>query len=299
MGVLPYIEVFAAVIENGSFTAAAEALGISKPVVSKQVSQLEQRLGVQLLHRTTRRLHLTEAGEVFARYAQNIVAESKKAEQSVLPLQSEPAGKLRITAPESLAISLLPDALYGFQNQFPKIELDLHISGGFTDLIEQGIDVGLRVGGMQDSSLIAQRIMPCHFHICASPEYWKKSGRPIHPNDLKSHNCLIYSQSLKADTWPFRDEESGEEIRVKVKGNLRSGTGNIILDAGLKGQGAFIAPSYMVEQALKDGLLQQVLEAYTLSANGLFAVYPYSKMVSRKVRAFIEYLKETWQPAQP
>ncbi|MCG7927770.1 MAG: LysR substrate-binding domain-containing protein [Candidatus Thiodiazotropha taylori] len=296
MTILPYIEIYAAVVDRGSFTAAAEALGISKPVVSKQVSQLEQRLGVQLLHRTTRRLHMTEAGEVFARYAKNIVAASQEAEESVLPLQSEPAGKLRLSAPESLAISLLPDALFEFQQLYPKIEVDLHTSGSFVDLIEEGIDVALRVGSMEDSSLIARRLMSCHFHICASPEYWNKRGKPIHPNDLKSHNCLVYSQSRKADIWSFRDDKTGEEIHVKVQGNLKSSAGNIILDAGLKGQGVFIAPSYMVEQAFTNGKLQQVLESYAISSTGLFSVYPYSKMVSRKVRVFIDYLEKAWTP---
>lgn len=295
MGILPFIEIFAAVVDKGSFTAAAESLGISRPVVSKQVSQLEKRLGVQLLHRTTRRLHLTEAGEVFSRYAQNIVTESQEAEHSVIPLQSEPTGNLRITAPESLAISLLPDALSGFQKQYPKIVLDLYISGSFVDLIEEGIDIALRVGSMEDSSLIARRLMASKLHVCASPEYWRKKGKPIHPNDLKMHNCLVYSQSRSSDTWSFKGENT-EKLRVKVTGNLKSGAGNIILDAGLKGQGVFIGPTYMVEKALKAGGLEQVLEAYSVTTTGLFAVYPYSKMVSRKVRVFIDYLKESWNP---
>jgi DNA-binding transcriptional LysR family regulator len=296
MTILPFIEIYAAVVDQGSFTAAAEALGISKPVVSKQVSQLEKRLGVQLLHRTTRRLHLTEAGEIFARYAKSIVAASQEAEQSVLPLQNEPAGKLRISAPESLAISLLPDTLSEFQQLYPKVEVDLRTSGNFVDLIEEGYDMALRVGSMEDSSLIARQLMPCRFHICASPEYWKKNGKPAHPSDLKHHNCLVYSQSPNADAWSFRDNETSEEIRVKVQGNLKSSAGNIILDAGIKGRGVFIAPSYMVKHKLENGILEQVLESYALSSTGLFAVYPYSKMVSRKVRAFIDYLDEAWPP---
>ena len=293
MSVLPYLETFDAVVEHGSFTAAAESLGISKPVVSKQVSQMEQRLGVQQLHRTTRRLHLTEAGEVFARYAKNIVSDSQEAERSVLPLQAEPTGKLRITAPESLAISMLPGALSLFQAKFPKIELDLHISGAYVDLIEEGIDVALRVGSMEDSSLIARRLMPCGFHVCASPDYWERQGKPIDPNELKHHNCLVYSQSPKTDIWAFKDEHA-EDLNVKVKGNLRSGAGNIILDAGLKGQGVFIGPTYMVKQSLEEGKLEQGLEEYTASTTGLFAVYPHSKLVSRKVRVFIDYLIDTW-----
>ncbi|MCU7852750.1 MAG: LysR family transcriptional regulator [Candidatus Thiodiazotropha sp. (ex Monitilora ramsayi)] len=295
MSVLPYIEIFAAVVEKGSFTAAADALGISKPVVSKQISQLEKQLGVQLLHRTTRRLHLTEAGEIFALYAKNIVADSIEAEQSVLPLQNEPAGKLRITAPESLAITLLQDALFDFQHKYPKIELDLHISGSFMDLIEEGFDIALRLGNMEDSSLIARRLMPCNLHICASPNYWKIKGKPLHPNDLKKQNCLVYSPVMKSDTWVFKGE-NGEDLKVKVKGNLRSGAGTIILQAGLRGQGVFIAPTYMVEQALQDGELEEVLSDYSISTTGLFAVYPYSKMVSRKVRVFIDFLKDIWNP---
>lgn len=290
MSILPYIETYSAVVDKGSFTKAAEALGISKPVVSKQISQLEKQLGVQLLHRTTRRLHLTEAGKIFSQYAQNIVSEIKEAEQSVLPLQSEPTGKLLISAPESLAVSLLPNALSKFQQQYPRIEIDLRISGRFVDLVEEGIDVALRVGRMEDSSLMALKLIPCDFHICASPEYWKKNGKPSHPNELKNHNCLIYSQSLRSDLWIFKGDDS-EDLRIKVNGNLKSDVGSIILDAGIKGQGVFIAPSYMIEKQLKDGHLEQVLEDFRVSSTGLFAVYPYSKMLSRKVRVFIDYLK--------
>lgn len=293
MSILPYLETFAAVVDKGSFTAAAEALEISKPVVSKQVSQLEKYLGVQLLHRTTRRLHLTEAGEVFARYCQRIVAEAREAEQSVLPLQSEPQGTLRISASESLAMSLLPETLLKFQQRFPKVELDVRVSGRFVDLVEEGIDVALRVGELEDSSMIARRLMDCRFHICASPDYWQRHAMPEHPNDLRNHNCLIYSQSPKADHWFFRDEK-GEDIGVKVKGNLRSDAGKLLLDAALNGQGVFIGPTYMVAKAKREAQLEQVLEDFYRPSTGLYAVYPHSKLVSSKVRAFVDYLAEVW-----
>jgi len=167
MTILTYLDTFSAVIEHGSFTAAAQALGISKPVVSKQISLLEQQLGVQLLHRTTRRLHLTQAGEVFASYSVRIMSEVQEAEQSVSRLQSEPRGRLRISAPESLAMSLLPEVLPRFQQAFPKLELKVRITGRFVDLVEEGIDVALRVGTLDDSSLIARKLMPCSFHVCA------------------------------------------------------------------------------------------------------------------------------------
>jgi len=293
MSILPYLETFSAVVENGSFTAAADTLGISKPVVSKQVSLLEQKLGVQLLNRTTRRLHLTQAGEVFASYSHRIMSEVREAEQSVLPLQSEPQGRLRVTAPESLAMSLLPEMLLGFQQRFPRIELDVRISGRFVDLIEEGIDVALRVGELEDSSLMARRLMPCSFHACASADYLKQHGIPEHPDDLRTHNCLIYSQAPNADHWLFKDEQ-GKSLNVKVEGNLRSDTGNLLMEAALNSNGIFIGPTYMVSHALKEGRLKTVLDEYTPATPGLYAVYPYSKLVSTKVRAFVDYLVETW-----
>jgi DNA-binding transcriptional LysR family regulator len=293
MSVLPYFETFAAVVEKGSFTAAAEALGVSKSVVSKQVSHLERHLGVQLLQRTTRRLHLTHAGEVFASYTQRIMSEVREAEQSVLPLQSEPQGRLRISAPESLAVSLLPEALLGFQQRFPKLELEIHITGHFIDLVEEGIDVALRVGELDDSSLIARLLMSCEFHACTSPEYLNKYGSPGHPDELSEHNCLIYSQGPQSGGWFFKDEK-GKEIHTKVGGNLRSDTGHLLMSAALNGNGIFIAPTYMLASALKDGRLVTILNDYAPATTGLYAVYPYSKLVSTKVRAFVDYLVEAW-----
>jgi len=293
MSILPYLETFSAVVENGSFTAAADALGISKPVVSKQVSQLERHLGVQLLQRTTRRLHLTQAGEVFASYSHRIMSDVREAEQSVLPLQSEPQGRLRISAPESLATSLLPEVLLSFQQQFPLIELDIHISGRLVDLVEEGIDVALRVGELEDSSLIARLLMPCSFHACASPEYLKKHGTPKHPGELEAHNCMIYSQAPHPENWLFRDEQ-GKSINIKVKGNLRSDTGHILMSAALNGNGIFIGPTFMIARALEEGQLETILDDYTVVTTGLYAVYPYSKLVSTKVRAFVDHIAGSW-----
>lgn len=293
MTILPYLETFSAVVESGSFTAASEILGKSRPVVSKQVSLLEQHLGVQLLHRTTRRLHLTQAGEVFASYSHKILSDLREAEQSVQPMQSEPQGRLRISAPESLAMSLLPELLLSFQQKFPKIELDIHVSGRLVNLVEEGIDVSLRVGELEDSSLIARRLMTCGFHACASPEYLKKHGKPKHPRELETHNCLIYSQSPHPDNWMFSDSQ-GKSFNIKVKGNLRSGTGNILMNAALNSNGIFIAPTFMIASAIEVGQLETILDQYTPVTTGLYAVYPYSKLVSTKVRAFVDFIVESW-----
>ena len=293
MTILPYLETFLAVVENGSFTAAAQALGVSKPVVSKQVSMLEQRLGVQLLQRTTRRLHLTQAGELFASYSQKIMSDVHEAEQSVSLLQSEAQGRLRISAPESLAMSLLPEVLPHFQEAHPKLELDIRITGRFIDMVEEGIDVALRVGALADSSLIARRLMPCSFHVCASPDYLNRHGRPKHPAELTRHNCLIYSQGQNPEAWLFRDGQ-GEGLNVKVKGNLHSDTGNLLMNAALNNIGILRAPTFMVSSALEHGRLQTVLDDYMPARTGLYAVYPQSKLVSKKVRVFVDYLAEKW-----
>ena len=293
MNILLYLETFSAVVENGSFTAAADALGISKPVVSKQVSQLERHLGVQLLHRTTRRLHLTHAGEVFASYSHRIMSDVREAEQSVLPLQSEPQGRLRILVPESLAMSLLPEVLPSFQQQFPRIELDIHVSGRLVNLVEEGIDVALRVGKQEDSSLITRLLMPCGLHACASPEYLKKHGELEHPSELETHNCLIYSQRPNPDNWLFRDEQ-GKDIRIKVNGNLRSSMGKILMNAAENGNGIFIGPTFMIATAIKEGRLETILDQYTPMTTGLYVVYPKSKLVSAKVRAFVDFIFAAW-----
>jgi len=293
MNILLYLETFSAVVENGSFTAAADTLGISKPVVSKQVSQLERHLGVQLLHRTTRRLHLTHAGEVFASYSHRIMSDVREAEQSVLPLQSEPQGRLRILVPESLAMSLLPEVLPSFQQQFPRIELDIHVSGRLVNLVEEGIDVALRVGKQEDSSLITRLLMPCGLHACASPEYLKKHGELEHPSELETHNCLIYSQRPNPDNWLFRDEQ-GKDIRIKVNGNLRSSMGKILMNAAENGNGIFIGPTFMIATAIKEGRLETILDQYTPMTTGLYVVYPKSKLVSAKVRAFVDFIFAAW-----
>ena len=293
MTVLPYLATFAAVVENGSFTSAADALGISKPVVSKQISQLEKHLGVQLLQRTTRRLHLTHAGEVFASYSRQIMSDVREAEQSILPLQSEPQGRLRVSAPESLAISLLPELLQSFQQQYPKIELDINISGRLVDLVDERVDVALRVGMLEDSNLIARRLMPCGFHVCASPEYLKKHSRPKHPRELEAHNCLVYSFAPHPNNWLFKDDQ-GKNISIDVKGDLCSDSGSILMNATLNGKGLFLGPSYMIESALKGGTLETVLDPYILSTTALYVIYPNSKFVATKVRAFVDFIAESW-----
>jgi DNA-binding transcriptional LysR family regulator len=289
MHILNYIQTFVAVVNEGSFTTAAKELRVSKSVVSKKISQLEQHLNTQLLHRTTRQLNTTEVGETFYHYAKNIIEKSREAEQAMLPLQENPQGILKITIPESLAISIIPEVLSGFLERYPEIELDVLVSGKFVDLLKTDVDVALRVGDLKDSSLISRRLMSCKFQICASKNYLNKCKKPIIPNDLKSHNCLIYSPSQKPDAWIFK-KKGEKEINVKIKGNLRSNSGKLLLDSAINGQGILLAPSYMINNYIKKNKLVPVLEEYLTNSVGVYAIYPHSQFVPPKVRIFIDYL---------
>jgi DNA-binding transcriptional LysR family regulator len=288
---LAFLETFATVVEKGSFTAAGDALGLSKPVVSKQIAQLESDLGVRLLNRTTRRLHLTEAGEIFYDHCQRVVAQARDARLAVAPLQHEPRGTLRVTSPQCLAISLLPNLIPRFQERFPAVHLDIRVSGRFVDLIEEGIDVALRIGELEDSSLIARRLAPCAFVVCASPDYWRKHGKPQRPGDLASHNCLVYTESPKPNHWQFR-ERTGEDLRITVKGNLRSDDAALLLSAACAHRGVLVGPSFMFGDAIAQGRLEPVLEDFHRPSMGLYVVYPQSRHLSSKARVFVDYLFE-------
>jgi DNA-binding transcriptional LysR family regulator len=284
---------FAAVIDEGSFTAAALVLGLSKPVVSKQVTELENRFGVKLLNRTTRRLHMTEAGKVFYGHCKRIVAEAKEAELAIGPLQSEPRGTLRISAPQSLGFALLPQAIPKFHQRYPALTLEVQISGRHVDLVEEGYDVSLRVAELKDSTLMARKITSCQFMVCATPDYWKKHGHPLHPADLEDYNCLLYTQSPNFDHWQFTDK-NGRNLSVAVNGNLRSNDGALLLNAVLAGRGILFGPEFMFNEHIKRGDLEPTLTDFYKPSTALYAVYPHSKFVSSKLRVFIDFLIEEW-----
>lgn len=294
MSLLAYMEYFATVVECGSVTAAAERLGLSKPAVSKQIGQLELRLGVRLLNRTTRRMHLTEAGEQFYRHCRRALDEALEAEQAVAPLQAEPQGQLRISAPQCLALSLFKTALPIFQTRYPKISLDISISGRYVDLVKDGFDAGLRIGELEDSSLIARRIAPVRSQLLAAPEYWQHRGKPAHPHELTGHNCLIYSERQQARQWAFADK-NGNEYKVAVNGSLVSDDASLLLAAARHGHGVVMGPSFMYVEAVAAGELEPALEDYIRPASGLYVVYPNAPHLASKVRVFVDFMHEAGQ----
>lgn len=293
MTTLLYLQTFMAVVDSGSFTAAAQSLGMSKPVVSKHITLLEAHLGAQLLQRTTRRIRLTQAGETYAEYAKRILSDVREAEESVAVLQKAPQGRLRISCPESLAVSLLAEHLPGFQARYPKLELDICITGRFIDLVAEGIDVALRMGSLEDSSLMARKLMNTGFRVCASKAYLRKWGTPYHPSELNRHNCLIYTQGKSPNHWVF--DEKGKQLKVRVTGNCSAENGSLLIKLATQGTGLLMAPSFMVEKLIQREELIPLLEGFIPSTPALYAVYPYGKNISKKVRVFIEYLSEYLQ----
>jgi DNA-binding transcriptional LysR family regulator len=291
VNILTLMETFSCVVETGSFTAAAEKLGLSKSFVSKQVSILEQDLGARLLYRTTRKLSLSDEGGKFYNHCKIIMEEAENARAEVMDSQTAPRGKIRITMPQSLIISGFGQLLIEFQLQYPETELEVIVSGRVEDLVEEGIDIALRVGQLEDSSLISRRLADCSFQVVASPKYIEKQGEPYQPTDLIQHNCLIYADSKINRGWPFRSL-CGESIIVKPKGNMRSNDGGLIVDGILNGLGIGFGPSFLFRKHIEEGRLQLLLSDYYPPPSAISALYPLNRNLSRRVRMLIDYLSE-------
>jgi DNA-binding transcriptional LysR family regulator len=283
------IAVFVRVVERGSFTLAADDLALSRAVVSKYLSRLEDRLGARLLHRTTRRLSLTEAGAALFEASRGALERIEEAEAAVARLQSKPRGRLRVSAPMSFGILHLGPALADFARAHPEVILDLRLDDRFVNLVADGFDVAVRIGVLTDSSLVARKVATTRAVACASPAYLNQHGEPDTPEDLASHNCLVYS--YLADVWRFTAPD-GREIPVAVRGNLRINNGIVLSKAALAGHGILFSPSFYVAPLLRDGSLRQILSRYKGKELGIHAVYPQSGHVPPKVRAFVDFLAQ-------
>ncbi len=285
--VIPY---FIAVVDHQGFSPAAHALGISKSAMSKRISQLEAHLGVRLLHRTTRKISLTEAGSRYYEYAAKANAEAQNAEDAVSQLQGEPQGKLKINAPMSFGLIHMAGLIPEFLLRYPKISIDLVMDDKAVDLIEQGFDVAIRNGELTDSSLVARRLAPIHSIVCASPAYLERFGRPEHPSELAEHNCLLYSYSTNKDQWQFNKTE--QQVCIHVDGNYRVNNSDALKQAVLKGLGVGRLPSFVVGDALRDGSLVNLFPEYRMPAKKVYAIYPERHYLPAKVRAFLDFAIE-------
>jgi DNA-binding transcriptional LysR family regulator len=289
------IEAFLRVAEAKSFTAAAERLRLSKSLVSRQVAGLEAELGVRLIQRSTRRLTLTEAGERFFQSSQRILAELEEAKQSVSTLQAAPRGRLYVNAPMSFGYLHLAPALPRFLERYPEVEIDIQMNDRFVDLIEEGFDMAVRIGRLADSSLVARRLAPLRRALVASPAYLARHGIPGTPDDLAHHHCLCYSNLTRSEEWRFLRND-GQPWTVEVKGRLRANNGDALRAAALHGLGIANLPSFLVGGDLQAGTLASLLGDYVPQDAAIFAVYPHSRHLSPKVRAFTDFLAELFAP---
>lgn len=286
------MRIFAQVMESGSFTAAADKLGLSKQFVSRKLMELEQRLGVRLLNRSTRRLDVTPLGQRYYEAALRLLSEVEQVEQGISGQTSEPSGTIRLSAPLSFAVAHLGSLLPLFLQRYPGVSVEVDLSDRSVDLLGEGYDLALRIGVLEDSTLIARRIATIERVYCASPAYLAQRGTPTRPEDLRGHDCLPYGHSRQVQ-WRFAG--SGKPQALEVAGRMRANNGDLLRDAAIAGMGITYLPTFILGDALKDGRLIQVLQGFETAPLALSAVYPQHRQNSRPVQALVDFLREHMQ----
>jgi DNA-binding transcriptional LysR family regulator len=279
---------FAKVVESGGFSAAARALNISPSMATAHIQALEERLGVRLLNRSTRKVSLTEVGHAYYERCLQILAEADDADQIAQALQSTPRGTLRLNTSVAIPPFLAP-VIAEYAALYPDVAIDLTMTDRMIDLVEDGFDLAVRNMSVPDSSLITRRVASYRYVVCGSPPYFAKHGTPQAPVDLADHNCLIYSRSAWGNEWRFTDPD-GVEQSVAVKGNLHANSDNALRLAAVNGQGLAMAPSFLVIDEIRSGRLVPALTDYLRSEYAINAIYPHRHHLSAKVRSFIDLM---------
>ncbi len=290
------MQVFASVASSGSLSAAARALGMSQTMATKHMAALEGRLGVKLLHRTTRRLTLTEAGRAYLDAAERILGEVADADAEAAAGAAEVRGTLRLNVPVSFGIREIAPLIPDFLGNHPALSIDLGLNDRQVDLIEEGWDLAVRIGAMASSSMIARKLAPCFTVVCAAPRYLAAKGTPRSIADLARHDCLGYtlSRTIGADTWLFGGERN---ISVAVRGSLKANNGDALTAAAIAGEGIVYQPTFLVAREIEAGLLVPIeLDQPPIVLDGIFAIYPADRRPPAKVRAFIDFLVKRFGP---
>lgn len=284
------ISEFVYVAEYESFTKAAKNIGLSTAQVSRQVSALEKRLNIKLLYRTTRRVSLTEEGQVFYQHCRAVLDGLDAAEQAVSNLQSKPQGRIKLTAPVTYGEQQLLPLMNDFMMRYSDIEVTAFLSNQTVDLLEGGYDLAIRIGNLNDSTMMAKKLSSRTNFVCAAPAYIKKYGVPNTLTELGQHNCLLGT----LDYWHFK--EQGKERNIRVTGSVRYNSGYSLADAALKGLGIVQLPDYYVQKYLQSGALISILDSYREPEEAIWALYPYNRYLSPKIRLLVEFLAERLLP---
>jgi DNA-binding transcriptional LysR family regulator len=285
------IQAFTQVVKFGGFAAAARELGVSRSAVNKLVINLENQLGVQLLHRSTRRVSPTETGLAFYQRCLAILADLAEAEQAVVQLQEEPKGALRVNAPMSFGTLHLAPALAEFLVQYPDVQVQLTLSDRLIDPISEGFDVTVRIAQVQaNTSLVVHELIEAKRVLCAAPTYLETYGIPNHPTELRHHSCLHYGHFATDNHWTLIGPDG--EHTVSIQGALCSNNGEVLREAAIHGLGITLLPLFIVGRDLNQGRLQTLLPDYHPPDLSISAIYPATRHLSTKIRLFVQFLKE-------
>ncbi len=287
------LRIFVRVVEAGSFSETGRQLGMAPSSISRQINELEDSLGAQLFQRTTRKLSLTEAGELYYERATSIVTEIDEAKLALSQLDGTPTGILRLNVPGSLSRRYIVPILIAFQEKFPGVEVVLLASDQIMDMIEHRIDLTIRLGTLSDSSLVARKIGSGRRILCASSAYLNNAGSLKSPSDLAQHNCLTFRSNPGSNVWRFKDAK-GVTSEVRVTGNLYANDGESLVAAAVMGHGIILVPEWLVSCELREGTLQEILTNYTTTPKEtpMYALYPRQRHLPPKVRAFIDFIVE-------
>lgn len=285
---LDLVQAFAAVAETGSFSAAAVRLGLARALVSKRVAALERRLGARLLARTTRRVGLTGEGSAFLPHARKILAEYQEGVDELARRRGEPHGRLRLSAPMSFGMRHLGPVLASFAEQFPALKIELTLGDRFVDLVEEGLDLALRIGDLPDSSLIARLLAPIRIVLAAAPAYLDRHGAPREPAELARHRCLHYGYLATGQRWHL--ERAGRRETVTVDDRFVANNGDTLAGAAEAGLGIVLLPTFILGDALRSGRLVRVLDGWEVPRFALYAVWPSGGRPPTRVRALVDFL---------
>ena len=286
---LTAMQVFAKVVELGSFAKSAERLGMSTSAVSRQVADLETHLDTRLLNRTTRRISLTEPGRAFHTRCVQLLFDVEEAELSARAGRERPRGTLRVTCPVNFGLHHIAPLLAPFLKKHPDVRIDVSLSDRMVDIVDEGFDLAIRIGESRSTSVIARKLGESRLMVCAAPAYLKKHGTPKTPAQLSEHNCLVYEYLNPRNEWRFSGKD-GAEHKVRIAGNMQTNNGDMLARAAAQGVGICCEPDFIVAPWLADGSLVRVLPGFEAGVTAIHAVYPSRRHLSAKVRAFVDML---------
>jgi len=285
---------FVRVVEAGSISAAADRMDVAKSVVSRRLKELEEHLGVELFHRTTRQMNLTDSGHAFYQQSVRILADILEAEHATSQFHGALKGNLKVAVPLSFGLLHLGPAITAFLQTHPDIEFDLDFNDRQVDLLAEGFDLAIRIASLPDSSLIARRLAPIQAVMCASPAYLERMGTPQAPEQLIEHRCLVYNLISNIDNWNIYDA-TGQLTKTRIIPYLKASNGEFLRDAAIDGLGIVLLPAFIVYREIERGALVPILTGYRYTQLAAYAIYPQTRHLSQRVRAFVDFLVKRFE----